>query len=127
MKGFSKHSAGHVAEEIPSQRRRVLEKDEIRCLLGEIGDDLTLAGDRESEMSLSGNGWQVISRDRLGAGERGGVVVETSAMAVRRLGCLVRCVTYVSQPGQHKNVQNVAMEFVPGARLSDVTRSDVAY
>lgn len=99
--------------------RGILEREEIRALLGDAGIGLAFESDaRDSGRTSSGSalssGWEVISREVYGnVGQSDGTVVETSIMHVNRLGSLVRCVTYPD--GAPSRVLNVVMEFVPGS------------
>lgn len=98
--------------------RGILDREEIRALLGDAGIGLAFESDaRDSGRTVSdstlSSGWEIISREVYGGqGQGSGTVVETSIMHVNRLGSLVRCVTYPD--GEPSRVDNVVMEFVPG-------------
>lgn len=94
--------------------RNILEKEELRFLLGEACPGLAFESDGSGlpvESCVCRGSWRSISREVM---VDSSLVMETSAMPVK-FGCLVRCVVY--SPGDCASVRNVSMEFVPNARI----------
>ncbi len=97
--------------------RGILERDEIRALLSDVGMRFAFESEAGESTTPSGSGaafsgeWHVLSREVFG----GQTVVETSVMRLNRLGSLVRCVTYSND--NPSKVGNVVMEFVPGSEI----------
>ncbi|GEM_PF-1377604 len=98
--------------------RKLLEKDEIRMLLGGTGVDMAFEKSNAVRAAKSTDAvWRPLSREVVVHDSRGSdVVMETAAMTAP-FGCLVRCVVYTTGGLETGAVHNVSMEFVPNARL----------
>lgn len=110
--------------------RRILEREEVRALLGDTGIGLGFEGEtvrRNSVPGVSADSWQRISREVMNKNEHGSnMMIETAAMPVK-FGCLVRCVIYSRNAGGTGTVHNMSMEFVPNARIEKESDPDTGH